>query len=89
MLSGEPFLTKPGALLSAVQESILSVTGFNPEVSTGGGTSDGRFIAPTGAQVVEIGHVNKTIHQCNEQVKLNDIALLTRIYERIIGCLLA
>ncbi len=88
VLSGEPFLTEPGALLSAVQDSILSVTGFNPEVSTGGGTSDGRFIAPTGAQVVEIGHVNKTIHQCNERVKLTDIALLTMIYERIIECLL-
>jgi len=88
-LSGEPFLTEPGALLQAVTDSIDAVTGRHPEVSTGGGTSDGRFIAPSGAQVVEVGHVNETIHQCNERVKLADVPRLTDIYlgilERLLG----
>ena len=87
-LSGEPFLTEPGALLSAVIDSIESTTGRVPEVSTGGGTSDGRFIAPSGAQVVEVGHVNETIHQINERVKLADIPQLTKIYEGILERLL-
>jgi len=88
-LSGEPFLTEPGALLQAVTDSIDAVTGRHPEVSTGGGTSDGRFIAPSGAQVVEVGHINETIHQCNERVKLADVPRLTDIYlgilERLLG----
>ena len=87
-LSGEPFLTEPGALLNAVIDSIESTTGRVPEVSTGGGTSDGRFIAPSGAQVVEVGHVNETIHQINERVKLADIPQLTMIYEGILERLL-
>ena len=87
-LSGEPFLTEPGALLNAVIGSIESTTGNVPEVSTGGGTSDGRFIAPSGAQVVEVGHVNATIHQINERVKLADIPQLTKIYEGILERLL-
>ena len=87
-LSGEPFLTEPGALLNAVIDSIKSATGHVPEVSTGGGTSDGRFIAPSGAQVVEVGHVNETIHQINERVKLADIPQLTKIYEGILERLL-
>ena len=87
-LSGEPFLTEPGALLNAVIDSIESITGHVPEVSTGGGTSDGRFIAPSGAQVVEVGHVNATIHQINERVKLADIPQLTKIYEGILERLL-
>ena len=87
-LSGEPFLTEPGALLNAVIDSIESTTGHVPEVSTGGGTSDGRFIAPSGAQVVEVGHVNTTIHQINERVKLADIPQLTKIYEGILERLL-
>lgn len=87
-LSGEPFLTEPGALLNAVIDSIEATTGHVPEVSTGGGTSDGRFIAPSGAQVVEVGHVNATIHQINERVKLADIPQLTKIYEGILERLL-
>ena len=87
-LSGEPFLTEPGALLNAVIESIEATTGRVPEVSTGGGTSDGRFIAPSGAQVVEVGHINETIHQINERVKLSDIPQLTKIYEGILERLL-
>ena len=87
-LSGEPFLTEPGALLNAVIESIEATTSRVPEVSTGGGTSDGRFIAPSGSQVVEVGHVNETIHQINERVKLADIPQLTKIYEGILERLL-
>ena len=87
-LSGEPFLTEPGALLDAVMQSIQAVAGCRPQVSTGGGTSDGRFIAPSGAQVVEVGHVNATIHQCNERVKLADIPKLTEIYKGILERLL-
>ena len=87
-LSGEPFLTVPGALLDAVKCSIEAVTGQQPAVSTGGGTSDGRFIAPSGAQVVEVGHINETIHQCNERVKLADIPRLTEIYQGILDRLL-
>ena len=87
-LSGEPFLTEPGALLNAIKDSIQAVTGLDPEVSTGGGTSDGRFIAPTGAQVVEVGHVNSTIHQCNERVSMADIPTLTAIYLAILKRLL-
>jgi len=88
-LSGEPFLTEPRALLDAVMQSIEAVAGCRPQVSTGGGTSDGRFIAPSGAQVVEVGHVNATIHQCNERVKLADIPKLTEIYKGILERLLA
>ena len=88
-LSGEPFLTEPGALLDAVMQSIEAVAGCRPKVSTGGGTSDGRFIAPSGAQVVEVGHVNATIHQCNERVKLADIPKLTEIYKGILERLLS
>ena len=87
-LSGEPFLTEPGALLDAVTHSIEAVTGRQPVVSTGGGTSDGRFIAPSGAQVVEVGHVNATIHQYNERVKITDVPKLTQIYEGILERLL-
>ena len=87
-LSGEPFLTEPGALLDAVTQSIEAVTGHQPAVSTGGGTSDGRFIAPSGAQVVGVVHVNATIHQCNERVKLADIPKLTQIYKGILERLL-
>lgn len=88
LLSGEPFLTEPGALLDAVSESIRATTGRVPDISTGGGTSDGRFIAPTGAQVVEVGHVNATIHQCNERISLEDVPRLTEIYRGILERLL-
>jgi succinyl-diaminopimelate desuccinylase len=71
-----------------VKYSIEAVTGQQPAVSTGGGTSDGRFIAPSGAQVVEVGHINETIHQCNERVQLADIPRLTEIYQGILNRLL-
>ena len=83
-LSGNPFLTEKGALIDATHAAILSVTGFEPQDDTGGGTSDGRFIAPTGAQVIELGPLNESIHKINEHVGLEDLEILTRIYEHIL-----
>lgn len=87
-LSGEPFLTLKGALVDAVQESILQVTGEATETSTSGGTSDGRFIAPTGAQVVELGPCNATIHKVDEHVSVEDLNTLSEVYEDILRRLL-
>jgi len=87
-LSGLPFLTTTGALVDAVQLAVNSTTGYNCELSTSGGTSDGRFIAPTGAQVVELGPCNATIHQLNESVKVADIELLEVIYQKTLELLL-
>lgn len=86
--SGEPFLTDPGVLLDAVQGALREVTGMAGEPSTGGGTSDGRFIAPTGAQVVELGPVNASIHSIDEHVRVEDLETLSRIYERVLEKLL-
>jgi len=83
-LSGHPFLTERGPLLEATTTAIREITGREPEINTGGGTSDGRFIAPTGAQVVELGPLNATIHKVNEQVPVADLDLLSRIYERLL-----
>ncbi|HHC71880.1 MAG TPA: succinyl-diaminopimelate desuccinylase [Thiotrichales bacterium] len=87
-LSGNPFLTGQGALTEAVVEAVRQVTGLTPELSTSGGTSDGRFIAPTGAQVIELGHLNRTIHQIDERVAVEDVETLTRIYQRLLESLL-
>ncbi len=81
-LSGMPFITRGGRLIDAIRHSIAGVTGINTRTSTSGGTSDGRFIAPTGAEVVELGPVNETIHKVNERVALADLAPLARIYEQ-------
>jgi succinyl-diaminopimelate desuccinylase len=88
-LSGNPFFTPPGMLSNSVARAVRDVTGLTPALSTGGGTSDGRFIAPTGAQVVELGVVNASIHKVNEHVAVEDIARLQRIYERLMELLLA
>ena len=88
-LSGQPFLTAAGALVDAAVNAIKSETGLDSELSTAGGTSDGRFIAPTGAQVLELGPVNATIHQVNECVKAEDLNILSRIYSQILKNLLA
>ncbi len=88
-LSGQPFLTSSGALVAAAQNAIRTVTGRETELSTAGGTSDGRFIAPTGAQVVELGPVNATIHQIDECVRATDLDLLSDMYEHIMRELLA
>jgi succinyl-diaminopimelate desuccinylase len=87
-LSGEPFLTPGGPLIDAVRRSIREVTGIDPELSTSGGTSDGRFIAPTGCQVVEIGPCNATIHAVDERVAVDELAPLARIYQRLLEHLL-
>ena len=87
-LSGEPFLTGPGALIDAVVDAVKKQTGSAPELSTGGGTSDGRFIAPSGAQVVELGPVNASIHKVNEHVKVADVPRLAIMYQQILENLL-
>ncbi len=87
-LSGNPFLTAAGELVDAAREAVLATTGREPELSTSGGTSDGRFIAPTGAQVIELGPLNATIHKVNEQVAVADLEQLSEIYERILVRLL-
>ena len=87
-LSGQPFLTPEGKLVSACQQAIKSVTGTDTTLSTSGGTSDGRFIAPTGAQVVELGVRNATIHQVDEKVEIDDLGKLAQIYEGILEGLL-
>lgn len=83
-LSGDPFLTPRGDLTGAVSKAILDETGVEPALSTSGGTSDGRFIAPSGAQVIEFGPINATIHKINECVSVSDLDRLSRIYQ---GCL--
>ncbi len=87
-LSGEPFLTPAGILVDASRTAIREVTGLQTELSTSGGTSDGRFIAPTGAQVVELGPVNATIHKANESVNIEQLDTLSQIYEKILGTVL-
>ena len=88
-LSGQPFLTPAGELVEAARNAIQAVAGIATELSTSGGTSDGRFIAPTGAQVVELGPVNATIHQTNECVNVAELDRLSAIYEEILKQLLS
>jgi succinyl-diaminopimelate desuccinylase len=88
VFNGLPFLTDNGPLLDATKAAIRSVTGYDTDPQTTGGTSDGRFIAPTGAQVIELGPVNATIHKVNECVKVSDLALLTQCYEKLLENLL-
>ncbi|TNE94317.1 succinyl-diaminopimelate desuccinylase [Porticoccus sp.] len=87
-LSGQPFLTAEGELVEATVASIREVTGLSTELSTAGGTSDGRFIAPFGTQVVELGPVNATIHKVDECASVADIDQLSIIYQRILEKLL-
>ena len=86
--NGQPFLTDHGDLLTATQKAIASEMDFDTVLSTAGGTSDGRFIAPTGAQVVELGPVNATIHKIDEHVRIKDLYHLERIYYRLLENLL-
>ncbi|MCK5477855.1 MAG: succinyl-diaminopimelate desuccinylase, partial [Methylococcales bacterium] len=83
-LSGNPFLTTNGALIDAAHAAIKQVTGFETLDDTGGGTSDGRFIAPTGAQVIELGPLNESIHKINENVGIDDLEVLSKIYENML-----
>lgn len=87
-MMGEPFLTAPGRLSDAVAAAIEKTTGTRPAFDTGGGTSDGRFIAPTGAEVVEFGPLNSSIHQINECVAVADLETLAQIYFEIMQTLL-
>ena len=87
-VSGLPFYTSPGRLSQAVSAAVESVTGLTPRQTTGGGTSDGRFIAPTGAQVVELGVTNASIHKVNEHCRVADIDKVRDIYQRMLELLL-
>jgi len=87
-LSGAPFLTPEDRLSRATQEAVAEVTGVTPELSTGGGTSDGRFISPSGAQVVEFGPINKSIHKANEHIRVDDIEGLKDVYLKTLENLL-
>jgi succinyl-diaminopimelate desuccinylase len=82
-LSGEPFLTEPGDLVAAVSTAVQEHTGRAPELSTGGGTSDGRFISPAGTDVVELGPLNASIHKIDEHVLIDDVITLSSMYRRI------
>ncbi|MGQ7243105.1 succinyl-diaminopimelate desuccinylase [Salinicola sp. V024] len=88
-LNGEPFLTAAGELLEAAQNACETITGHRPMLSTSGGTSDGRFIATLGTQVIELGPVNATIHQVNERIRADDLDTLSRIYEATLERLFA
>ena len=87
--SGYPFLTQKGELVSACVDAIKKIKSIKPELSTSGGTSDGRFIAQEGTQVVELGPINATIHQVNESVLVQDLEDLSKIYTQILINLLA
>ena len=87
-LSGQPFLTARGALVDAAVSAIKEVTGIDTELSTAGGTSDGRFIAPTGAQVVELGPINATIHKIDEHTPVAELEPLADVYRRMLELLL-
>ena len=89
VLSGQPFLTSRGALVDAVINAVEHYAEITPQLLTTGGTSDGRFIALMGAQVVELGPVNATIHKVNECVHAADLQLLSRMYQRIMEQLIA
>ena len=83
-LSGEPFLTTQGALTSATTKVIKAQTGIETDLSTGGGTSDGRFIAKLGCELIELGPINRSIHKINEEVKINDLPRLKDLYKGLI-----
>ncbi len=87
-LSGEPFLTQAGKLIDAVSQAVHECAGIEAELSTGGGTSDGRFISPAGVDVVELGPVNASIHKVDEHVDIDDVIRLTDMYHRIMELML-
>ncbi len=87
-LSGQPFLTPGGKLVDAAKQAIQAICNIEAELSTSGGTSDGRFIAPTGAQVVELGPINESIHKIDENINISDLEQLTEIYTDILKRLL-
>jgi succinyl-diaminopimelate desuccinylase len=84
-LSGHPFLTPGGKLVDATKKAIKSVCNIDSELSTAGGTSDGRFIAPTGAQVIELGPINESIHKIDENINVVDLDKLKEVYLEILN----
>ena len=88
-VSAEPFITPEGSLVEAVREAVMAEAGVAAELSTSGGTSDGRFLAAIAGQVVEFGPMNDTIHKIDERVAAADLGPLSRIYERVARALLA
>jgi succinyl-diaminopimelate desuccinylase len=89
VLNGLPFLTDSGELVAAAVQAVQHVKGYTPSLETTGGTSDGRFIAPTGAQVLELGPCNGTIHKINECVAVADLEPLADMYQHILQQLVA
>jgi len=87
-LSGNPFITAKGALSEAVRSAVHAVTGLSPQLSTGGGTSDGRFLAAVSTEIVEFGPINESIHKIDEHIAVNDLGPLSEIYERVVNTLL-
>ena len=87
-LSGKPFLTEEGKLINAVVQAVAEIVGSKPELSTGGGTSDGRFISPAGVDVVELGPVSASIHKIDEHVNIDDVVRLTSMYQKILELML-
>ena len=87
-LSGKPFLTQEGKLTNAVVQAVTEIVGGEPELTTGGGTSDGRFISPAGVDVVELGPVSASIHKIDEHVNIADVVRLTSMYQRTMELLL-
>ncbi len=83
-LSGQPFLTPGGELVDATKKAIKTVCNIDTELSTAGGTSDGRFIAPTGAQVIELGPINESIHKIDENIDVIQLEQLTEVYTEIL-----
>lgn len=88
VLGAEPFLSRHGRLINATQQVIKEVTGRTAKLSTGGGTSDGRFIAPTGAELIELGVCHASVHQIDENTNIDDLLVLKTIYKKLLGCLL-
>ena len=88
-ISGHPFRSKAGNLRKAVIQALDSELGIQPDLNTGGGTSDGRFIAPLGTEVLELGLLNESIHKVDENTPIDDLEALSRIYQRIMTRLLA
>jgi succinyl-diaminopimelate desuccinylase len=83
-LNAIPFITKKTFFKDIVMESINKVVGYRPQINNGGGTSDGRWIAPMGTEVIELGPINETIHQINEKVSVDDLETLKNIYKEIL-----
>lgn len=88
-VSGEPFRSAAGALRTTVIEALQNELGVEPELNTGGGTSDGQFIAPLGTEVLELGLLNKSIHKIDENTSVDDFDALARVYKYIMTRLLA